>query len=94
MRKRIFIETLREPVGVLICIAGVGALIGAVVFVVRPQPRNYDIFASWHARDPGVICNTYGEGHTVCMAAPPNVRKYRKDRRREREAERLRATSP
>lgn len=90
--KRIAIETLREPAGLVICIAAVGLLIGGIIFLVRPEPRNYDIFGSAHARDPGVICNTYGEGHTVCMAAPPNVKKFREDHRRRREQEK--ATAP
>ncbi len=78
---------MEARVAILIGAAIVAVLVLAIwVKVVRSDP-----FGSVHSRDPGVICNTYGEGHLVCSAAPPGVKRYREDIRKQRELDKRQA---
>ena len=59
----------------------VSCVIGAMLLLLKPNTEHFDSFGSLDSRDPGVVCNSYGEGHVVCSEAPPGVKRYREAQR-------------
>ena len=60
------------------------AIVAVLALAIWVKVVRNDPFGSVHSSDPGVICNKYGEGHLVCSAAPPGVKRYREDLRKQR----------
>jgi hypothetical protein len=80
-RRWLFEDAVADGVGLALCMVALSCLIGGVFLVMRPDRNGVDSFGSVDSRDPGVICNTYGEGHVVCSEAPPGVKRYREAQR-------------